>query len=146
MSTVGMLITGALGMLGWFFAWHGQRAVVGKDKEVADAKAGEASARQVALEAEAKAATAQALLAAAQSRAGSLQVQLDAERKSRHDLVDELAKRGVPVGDVVVDAAVDRLYPNGDQGGQGSSASAGGDSQRVPGQPADHSGGSSGKS
>jgi len=143
MPTIALLITGALGMLGWFFAWLGQRQVVDKGREVNAAAAGEAAAKTVALAAEAKAVTVAAQLAAEKARADALQVQLDSERQARQHLVDELAKKGLPVGDVVVDAAVDRLYADG--GGQGASADAGGDPQRLSGQPSGTSGNSSGK-
>lgn len=136
MNTVALLVTGALGMLGWFFAWLGQRAVVAKDREVADARAGEAAAKSLALEAQAGAAAATARLSGERARADGLQMQLDAERKARQDLVHDLAKKGVPVGDAVVDSAMDRLYPDDRQGGQGASAGSGGDSPGVSGQPA----------
>lgn len=145
MNTLALLVTGALGMMGWFFAWLGQRAVVGKDKEVAEARAGEAAAKGLAFEAQAKASLSDTLHAAEKSRADGLQTQLDAERKARQDLVHELAKKGLPVGDVVVDAAVDRLYPDGDQGGSGPGAGSGGDPAGVSGQPAVPAG-ASGKS
>lgn len=145
MQTIGLLVTGALGMLGWFFAWWGQRQVVSKNAEVAAAVAGENSAKSVAVAAEGKASTSAALYAAEKARADGLQVQLDGERKARQDLVYELAKKGVPVGDAVVDAAVDRLYPDGDQGGQGPRPVPGGDPSGLSGQPAGPSGNSSGQ-
>lgn len=134
MNTVALLVTGALGMFGWFFAWWGQRQVVGKDAELAAAVAGEAAAKTVALAAEGKASTATAQLAAEKARADALSMQLDSERQARQHLVDELAKKGIPVGGIVVDDAVDRLYKDG--GGPGAGADAGRDPQRVSGQPA----------
>lgn len=133
METIALLVTGALGMLGWFFAWVSQRAVVAKGAELAAANAGEGAARTVALTAEGKAAVAQAQVEAAKARADSLQAQLDAERKSRASLVDALSKKGVPVGDVVVDSALDRLFPDGR--GQGAGSSGSGDPVAVSGQP-----------
>lgn len=134
MNTIALLVTGALGMLGWFFAWWGQRQVVSKDADVAAAHAGEMAAKAMALASEGKAATAAAQLGAEKERSAALQTQLDSEREARQHLVDELAKKGLPVGDVVVDAAVGRLYADG--GGQGASADAGGDPQRLSGQSA----------
>ena len=126
--TYAVMISGVIGMLGFFFAWLAQRAVVRKGEELAAAVAGEQAAKALALESEGKAATAQAQLSAATSRADSLQTQLDAERKARQDLVHGLAKNGLPVGEAVVDSALDRLYPNGDgdKGSSGSGSNTGG--------------------
>lgn len=132
-NTVALAATGALGTMGWLFAWIAERSVVAKDREVATAKAGEVAAKALTLAADAKASVAEAKLASEVSRALDLQVQLDAERKARHDLVDELAKKGVPVGDSLVDAAMDRLYQDG--GGQDPGSGSSGDPQRVSGQP-----------
>jgi hypothetical protein len=145
LNTIALLVTGALGMVGWFFAWWGQRSVVDKNKEVAAAVAGENAAKTLVLAAETKATAALAQLLVAQERAQSLNQQLDAERKARQDLVRELAKNGVPVGGVVVDAAFDRLYQDGGGQGSGSGDRSGGDPKPLSGQPAEPSGSSSGR-
>ncbi len=133
-TTIAILATGAVGMLGWFFAWRTRGEVVDARKEIQSSEAGEVAAKALALEANAKAVTALAQADAAQRTATGLQNQLDAERKSRQALVDALAKAGAPVGGAVVDSALDGLYPNGDQGGSGAGPNPGGGPVGVPGQ------------
>ena len=126
-------------MLGWFFAWRARGEVVDCQKAMHAAVAGEAAAKALAFEANASAVAAAASAQAAQFTATGLQNQLDAERKSRQALVDALAKAGAPVGDVVVESALDGLYPNGDQGGPGAGADPSGSPVGVPGQLAPRS-------
>lgn len=135
-TTIALLATGAVGMLGWFFAWRARGDVVDAQKAVQAAIAGETAAKGLAFEADARAVASGAQLTAAKMAATGLQNQLDAERKSRQDLVDALARSGAPVGDVLVGSALDGMYPDGDQGGAGASPSPGGSPVGVPGQSA----------
>lgn len=118
-TTVSLLITGALGMLGWFAAWRARGEVVTGQKAAQAAVAGEAAAKVMAFEGNAKAIAAEAKLLAEVARSSSLEKLLAQERQSKQTLLDEMAKRGLPVGDVVVDVELDRLYKDGNQGGQG---------------------------
>lgn len=142
-TTIALLITSALGMLGWYFAWRARGECLAKDAQLMDAHAGESAAKGLALENGANATTAGARLAASEERAVKLQNQLDAERKSRQSLVDALAKSGHPVGEVVVDGALGRLYPDSDPGGPGSDPGSGGDPPGLSSQPAAASGAAS---
>jgi hypothetical protein len=142
-TTIALLATGAVGMLGWYFAWRGRGEIIAARKEVEAAEAGEATAKQVAFENGGRAVTAETLAGARLSQLEGLQMQLDGERKSRQHLVDELTKAGVAVGPVVVESALDRLYKDSRQGGPGSDPGSGGDPQRVSGQPAGPAGSSS---
>jgi hypothetical protein len=143
--TIAFAVACTVGMFGWFCAWLAQRSVVAARRELADAVAGETVAKDAATSAVARSVAAETLSSSMATQLRDLQVQLDAERKARQDLVHGLAQKGVPVGDAVVDSALDRLYPNGDQGGSGSGADAGGDSQRMSGKPADSSGPTGGR-
>lgn len=128
-TTIALLATGAVGMLGWFFAWRGRG-------DVLEAAAAELAARQLAFQTSAAAAANDTKYQAEKLRADQLQAQLDSERASKQALIDALTKAGAPVGPVVVDNALDRLYPDGDQGGQGPGTGHGRDPGGMPGQPA----------
>jgi 4-aminobutyrate aminotransferase-like enzyme len=126
-STIALLVTGAFGCLGWFFAWHGRG-------EQLDAMQEEEASKQSAADAGARAVTAEARLAAEQLRGDSLQRQLDSERAAKQSIIDAVAKSGAPVAPVIVDDALGRLYQNGS--GQGPGADASGNPVGVSGQPA----------
>lgn len=125
-TIVALMATGAAGALGWFFAWRGRGELIAAHKEIEEDQAFLAAANTLAFAGNSKAAAAGAALAVAQARTDALAVELDAERKSRQSLIDALAKSGAPVGDAVVDNAMDRLYSNGDQGGPGPDTGSGG--------------------
>ncbi|HKQ65974.1 MAG TPA: hypothetical protein VJZ73_13250 [Methylomirabilota bacterium] len=128
-TTIALLATGAVGMLGWFFAWRGRG-------DVLEATTSELAARQLTFQATAAASAADTKYQAEKLRTDQLQAQLDSERASKQALIDALAKAGSPVGPVVVDSSLDRLYQDGDQGGQGPNAGVGGGPAGVSGQPA----------
>lgn len=137
MTTVNVLsimATALVGMLGWYFAWRARGEASEERRRAESALAGEMAASAMTLEASQGKLTAQAQAAAERSRADSLSVQLDTERVSRQALIDALKKAGVAVGPVVVESALDRLYPDPDGGGQGSGAGSGGDQAGVSGQ------------
>lgn len=120
LETVALMATGALGMLGWFFAWRARGEVIEARHEVEAAEAGEAAAKGVAFDNGARAVTAESLAGSERSRSEALQRELDGERKAKQALIDALAKSGAPVGPIVVESALDQLYPNPNRGGQGS--------------------------
>jgi hypothetical protein len=126
-STIALLLTGAAGMLGWFFAWRGRG-------EQLEAMNEEEASKQAAVDANARAVTAEARLAAEQLRGDQLQRQLDSERAAKQSIIDAVAKSGAPVAPVVVDDAFSRLYSDG--GGQGPGTNSSGNPVGVSGQPA----------
>lgn len=86
------------------------------------------------LDADARAGAATALYKAADHRTAALLTELDRERREKGVLLEKLAKLGVPVGDVLVDTTLDRLYAfpsrreaSGDPGADGRD-----DRERVP--------------
>lgn len=133
-DVIALAVTGVFGMLGWVAAWRSRGYTLETKNLLAAATAGEVAARELLLEANAKAATASTQASVAMSRADSLQLQLDAERKARQSVVDAMAKSGAPVGPVVVDDALGRLYPDGDAGGSSAGSNPGGSGSGVPGQ------------
>jgi hypothetical protein len=126
-TTIALLVTGAFGCLGWFFAWRGRG-------EQIDAMQEEEASKQSATDAGARATTAEARLAAEQLRGDRLQRQLDTERAAKQSIIDAVAKSGAPIAPVIVDDALGRMYQNG--AGQGAGSDASGDPVGVPGQPA----------
>jgi hypothetical protein len=133
-DVIALAVTGVVGMLGWFAAWRARGDTLETKNLLAAATAGEVAARELLLEANAKASTAATQASVAMSRADSLQMQLDAERKARQSVVDAMAKSGVPVGPLVVDDALGRLYPDGDAGNPGAGSNPGAGGSGVPGQ------------
>jgi hypothetical protein len=129
-----ILVTGAVGVFGWFFAWRARGEVGDVRKELAIAVADATNAKDSALQSGARAVTAEGLVVNYRAQYVAVTAQLDAERRSRQSLVDALAKAGVPVGGVVVDTVMDGLYQDG--GGQGPDAGTGGGQAGLSGQPA----------
>jgi hypothetical protein len=127
---------GAAGMLGWFFAWRSRGEALGATRKADAAEAGEIAAKTLVIEANGRALTAEAKFTVERSRADSAEAQLAAERQSRQALVNAFAKAGAAVGDVVVESALDRLYPNGDTGNPGARPDSSGDPVGVSGQSA----------
>lgn len=136
MTTISLMATALVGMLGWYFAWRARGEAGDERRRAESALAGEIAAKAMALEATQAKLTAEGMGAAQKSRADGLSLQLDTERASKQALIDALAKAGAPVGPVVVDSALDGLYKNGDQRGQGGDPNAGGNPAGVSGQPA----------
>jgi ribosomal protein S11 len=120
---VALFLTTAGAMLGWYLAWKAKGDVAKAKDAEALAVAGEHTARDAAFEANARCITATTQLSALEGRMVQLQHMLDAERESRQALVNALAQSGLPIGDIVVDSALDRLYP--DEGDPSGSTGAG---------------------
>lgn len=115
-------VAGAVGSVtGWINAFRARgesRDALKKANEEAErsriAEAARDAARAKILDAESRAETALAELRVATETEGSLRAELARERREKAKLVDDLAKRGAPVGDVLVDSTVDRLYEDED--------------------------------
>lgn len=134
LTEIGILVTGAAGMVGFLLAYLARGQTIDRDAKLLVAASDLATAKAASFDAGARAVMAETRLADAQRTIATLQVEVDIERKSMQGLVDALAKAGVHVGDVLVGSAVDRLYPNG--GGQGADPGPGGGAQPVPGPAA----------
>lgn len=130
---------------GWFMAWRSRgEALDAKESanaaaeraRIAEAKAGVAADH--AVDAEARASTAVMQYKASEATLVTTQRELAAERAGRADLLEQLAKLGAPVGDVLLDSTIDRLYKNGHREGTGGgpSSGAGGNQTLVPGDAA----------
>lgn len=133
---ISLLVTGALGVAGWWYAVRSRGQTLDTRKELEAALEAGNAAKGAAVEAAVARAAAEVKYASELARADKLVLELETERKSRQALVDALAKSGAPVGDAIVGSALDGLYPNGDKGSQGAGSGGGGDQSGVPGQPA----------
>lgn len=131
-SVIALLVSGLAGVTGWFFAWRSRGETIDARNQAAVERATAVSAQAVAFAANERAVTAEARWSAEAGRAKGLELQLAAERQSRQNLVDALAKSGAPVGDVLVDSALDELYTNPGRGGQGAGSGASGDPVGLP--------------
>lgn len=121
---------------GWIAAWRarGDSNAAGERARIAEVKADAGVAR--ALDAEAGRAAAEAQLKAAAVENQNLRAALSREQATKGALLEKLAALGAPVGDVLLDSTIDRLYKNRDRQGNGSSSGAGGDPTPVPAGPA----------
>ena len=124
------IIAGALGVgvtaSGWIFAYRARgesndsRKAANESAErarISDAKAEAANAR--ADHAEANLEASRVEMKSAQADAAVARGTLTRERREKAALLADLAKRGVAVGDVVVDDAIDRLYPHSHENDRG---------------------------
>jgi hypothetical protein len=144
-------VAGVGAVAGWVFAYRARgesRAALAAANEAADRARLEA-ARADAAEARANALASDAAAAAVELKATRAEVSvvrsvLTRERREKAALLADLATRGVPVGPVLVDDAIDRLYPHeNDQGrGPGADGDANGTDRSVsddaptdPGKP-----------
>jgi len=134
LTEIAVLVTGAAGMVGYFLAYLARGQTLDRDSRLTAAALDLAAAKGASFDAGARAVMSETRLADAQRAIGALQLEVDGERKIKQSLVDALAKAGVPVGDVLVGSAVDRLYQ--DRGGQGSDPGSGGGQKPVPDPPA----------
>ncbi len=121
----GVAVVGAIGAVtGWVAAFRARgesRDALTKAIESAVrarlAEVATEAAKGKTFDAEARAATATAQCKVAEQTLASTQSELARERREKAKLIDDLAKRGVPVGDVLVDSSVDRLYEDEDRRG-----------------------------
>ncbi len=134
LTEIALLSTGAAGMVGFVLAYLARGQTIDRDAKLTAAAQDLAVAKSASFDAGARAVMAETRLADAQREIATLKLELDNERKAKQSLVDVLRKAGVAVGDLVVGAAVDRLYQDG--GGQGVNPGAGGGEKPVPGDPA----------
>lgn len=131
------IVGGLAAATGWIFAWRAR----GEANDAADrariAEVKTESAQRAADLATSAQATAVMQLKEAVATASSLKMNLDKAYADKGDLLEKLAKAGVPVADDMYDSITNRLYANRDRGassgGQGSGA--GGDPPAVPGDP-----------
>lgn len=135
--------TGAAGMVGWFLAWRSRGEAL-----AAAAREGQALDRSRAQERYADAANASrndatrrevaALAELDQARvdAAALQRTLAGERAETRRLIARLAENGVPVGGMLVDGALDGLYPDDHSRPAGGGSGGGADPVGVPGDSA----------
>lgn len=115
-------IAGGIGAVtGWIFAFRA-RGEAGKAKDAAAVAERDRAATEL------RAAQAERLqeLAANSAAAGRVEIEalergtkllratIEAERKAKGDLLARLQAKGIPVGDVAVDAVLDGLFPNSD--------------------------------
>jgi hypothetical protein len=107
---------------------------------IAETKADESDAR--AFDSEARAVAAATELKAAEARIAVLLNQVDARRRENTELYERLAKAGAPVGGVLVDASLDRLYEDEDRGeaGRGTDPGTGGNGHDMSGDATPPSG------
>jgi anti-sigma factor RsiW len=121
---------------GWVAAWRARGAAndAADRARIAEAKIEEISLR--ALAAESAATVANARRESLEAELTRIQAQIAQSRAERGELLEQIAKLGVPVGDVLYDSTIDRLYKDRDRtgGSQGSRASR--DPDPVSGDPA----------
>jgi len=132
-SEIALLLSGLAGVIGWYVAWRSRGETVDARKEIAVERAAATEAQNVAFSANDHAVTAEARWSAEVVRSSGLERQLAMERQSRQNLVDALAKSGAPVGDLLVDSALDELYPNPGSAGSGPGSGTSRDPAGVPG-------------
>lgn len=117
LAGVGGIIT--FGVMAWRSRGEAMRAterqMTAYGRELDALKAVEEANRKI-FNAEAESAAARKELAGAKSELERVRAELAAERAAKGKLYAELAKRGAPVGDVVVDDAIDGLYEDKDRG------------------------------
>lgn len=130
-----ILLGGVVAASGWFFAWRsrGETNKAGDRARIAEARADAERAR--ALDSDSGRAAAEAQVKAAAAENKNLRAELALERKTKGDLLEKLAKADAPVGDVLLDSTVDRLYANRHREGNGPGSRGGGGEAAVPGDP-----------
>ena len=152
------LVAAALGLgvtaSGWVFAYRARgesRDALARANERADEDADARRLAESALDA-ARArvfdADARAIVALAEARAAKLaedqlRSELSRERHERMAAYARLAEMGAPVGAVLVDAAIDELYPDANRDGRpagGDPGASGGADPELPDDPTDPSG------
>lgn len=135
---------GAVGTAtGWLFAWRSRGEALsarGMANDAAErariAEVKTAAMEQQALDAESRAAVAVLQYKATMADLGIVQENLLRERTLRGALLEKLAILGAPVGDILLDSTIERLYANRHRPGGGSGSGPGGDPPAVPGDPA----------
>jgi hypothetical protein len=130
------LIGAALASSGWVFAWRarGEANAAGDRARLAESLADARLTRVPVAMAEASTAVTQ--YRALQTTLADTQNQLARERAGKAELLEQLAKIGAPVGDVLFDNTIDRLYKNRDRAGGGQGSGPGGGADDLPGAPA----------
>lgn len=148
----GVAVAGAVGAVtGWINAFRARgesREALQKANEAAErarlAEVARDAARGKVFDAEVKADTASAECRVTKQELDSTKAELARERREKAKMIDDLAKRGVPVGDALVDSSIDRLYEDEDRRGsedrRGTDPGSSDDRARVSGDPADTSG------
>jgi hypothetical protein len=128
----------AAAISGWWKAWsaRGEANAAAERARIAETRAD--AERAHAFDAQAAAAVALAQLKGAQLDLAQATQDLVRARAEKGDLLEQIAKLGVPVGDALYDSTVDRLYADRDrrEAGRGASAGAGPSSNGVPVVPA----------
>ena len=138
---------------GWVFAYRARgesRDALERVNEEADARRLAESALDAAkarvFDAEARAIVALAEARAARLAEDQLRSELSRERNERMAAYVRLAEMGAPVGAVLVDAAIDELYPNANRDGRpasgdpGDPGAGGGADPELPDDPTDPTG------
>ncbi len=123
---------------GWYAAWRsrGDANQAGERARLAGARADAADAR--AVDAEMHAVAAEAQRKGAEIDVQNARQAIARERAAAAEILETLAKAGAPVGDVLLDGTIDRLYADRDRqrAGRGPHPGAGGDPVDVPAPPA----------
>lgn len=130
LTEIALLATGAAGMIGFLLAYLARGQTIDRDAQLALAASDLETAKATAFDAGARAVIAETKLADANRTIAALELEVDSERKTKQSLVDALAKAGVPVGDLLVGSAIDRLYQDGR--GQDPDSGPGGGEKPVP--------------
>lgn len=129
---ISYLVLGLAGVLGWYYAMRGWRESEDVGRQLAAAKSETETEKRKTFTVEARALTAEARASAMTGRAEQLELALAAERQSRQNLIDVLARSGNPnVAPVVVDSALDELYKDGDGRAPGADPGARGNPPGV---------------
>lgn len=137
-------LIGALGIAGtasgWFFAWRarGEANEAAERARLAEARTG--AAEQRAFESSMAAAATSAQLKGAEIDVANAKQALARERADQSRILEHLAQAGAPVGDVLVDSTMDRLYADRERTRRGAGPGSGGDPIAVPAAPAGASG------
>lgn len=134
LTVIVAIIGGLVAAAGWIFAWRarGEANDAADRARIAETRA-DAAQRATDLAAAGQA-TAVMQLKEAVATASSLKMNLDKAYADKGDLLEKLAKAGVPVADDMYDSITNRLYANRDRGaaGGGEGSGAGGDPPAVP--------------
>jgi hypothetical protein len=119
----GVAVVGALGAVtGWIAAFRARGEAREAQKQANEeaerarkAEAARDTARAQVFDADARAEIAATGLRVAKTELDTARSELARERREKAKLIDDLSKRGVPVGDALVDSSVDRLYEDEDR-------------------------------
>lgn len=130
------IVGGLMAATGWFFAWRarGETNAAADRARIAETKIETANA--AAELAQSGQATAVMQLKAAAATVSALKMNLDKAYADKGDLLEKLAKAGVPVADDMYDSITSRLYANRDRGASGPVSGSGGDPPTLPGSAA----------